>query len=238
MTSFSPYALRAFELAFRPWMSRRLAAVRVTGIRPGVGAGRPLMLVANHTSWWDAFLLREVQRVLRPDAPILTVMLERELARLPLFRLLGAIGMNPDSPASVRGAIRGLREQVESDPRSTILFFPQGRIWPAHRRPLGFRPGVELFSRRLAPICVLPAGIHLEPLAAPAPTAFVALAEPIDVGAEGVPASVLERAMEDQLDRVLDLLAREGEGAADRWPAPADALPPVLARPRPEWARS
>jgi 1-acyl-sn-glycerol-3-phosphate acyltransferase len=103
---FSPAAVRAFELLFHPWMRRRVHAVRVAGLPMGVAPTRPLLLASNHVSWWDAFVLREVQRVLRPGAPMYTLMSEAELARLPFFRWMGVVGIENGSPGSVARALR------------------------------------------------------------------------------------------------------------------------------------
>lgn len=222
---FSRAALAAFELLFTPWRRRRLRAVLLTGLPEGLPAGRPLLLAANHVSWWDAFLLREVHRALRPAAPLYTVMRLRELERIPFFRWTGAVGIEPAFPATVLAALRFLRERVQERPDSVVLFFPQGRIWPSHRRPLGFRRGVELFARRLAPV-VLPVAIHLEPLSTAAPTAFLSVGEPV----EGAPdAREMEARVEAELDALLAFLARHGEDAPRAWPEPRGRLDPVPA---------
>src|SRR5690606_15350821 len=88
---FSPRIVAAFELGFRPWMRRRIHAVRVAGLPTYTPSARPILLVSNHVSWWDGFVLREVQRRIRPDAPVYVVMSEERLKRLPFFRLMGVV---------------------------------------------------------------------------------------------------------------------------------------------------
>ena len=210
---FSRPAVAAFELFFRPWMRRRVHAVRIAfAARPATG--RPLLLAANHVSWWDGFVLREVQRALRPGAPMYTVMSSAELARFPYFRLMGVVGVDPASPGSVARALAFLRARLRERPESTVVFFPQGRIWPSHRRPLGFRRGVEVFARRLS-AHVLPVGIHAEPLNTVAPTFFVSVGEGVDGHTS---AAELERRVEAELDAVLGFLAEHGEEAGNAWP--------------------
>src|SRR5947208_2199405 len=84
---WTPLFVRAFELAWRPWMRSRLH-VRIGQMPATLSADVPLLLVANHTSWWDGFVLRELQRRLRPDAPLYTLMSSAELARFPALRLM------------------------------------------------------------------------------------------------------------------------------------------------------
>jgi hypothetical protein len=180
----SPIALRAFDRIFLPWMHRRLR-IRIAGLPGRLPPGRPVVLVANHTSWWDGFLLREVHRLLRPRAPLHTVMLASELRRRRILRALGGVGIEPGDAGTLLTALRTLRERVDRSPETVVIFFPQGRIWPTHRRPLGFQRGVELFVRRLAPATVLPVAIHLEPLHRVAPTAFVLAGASIGAGVDG-----------------------------------------------------
>lgn len=224
---FSPRALAAFELFFLPWMRRRVRAVRVAGLPHALPDGVPLLLVANHVSWWDGFVLREIHRRLRPSAPLYTVMLDRELRRLPWFRRLGAVGLDPESPISVAHLLRDLRARRRERPDCVVAFFPQGRIWPSHRRPLGFRGGVEAFARHLAPAVVLPVGLHMEPLSHPSPTLLASVGEPLLPGEEPVAAPELERRVEGEIDRILAFAARHGERLPERWPSAGEPLPPL-----------
>jgi len=182
------------------------------------------MLVANHVSWWDGFLLREVHRALRPRAPLHTVMLESELGRRPMLKRLGAVGLDPGNAASSAHCIRVLQDRLEHRPDSVIAFFPQGRIWPMHRRPLQFQRGVELFARKLPSADLLPVAIHIEPLNRVSPTAFL-LAGPIMTGGRAPDASLLESAVEHQLDNVLRFLSEHGERAPIEWPGMFQLLP-------------
>jgi 1-acyl-sn-glycerol-3-phosphate acyltransferase len=208
---FSRPAVALFELFFRPWMKWRVRAVLVSwAAAPPVD--RPLLLAANHVSWWDAFVLREVQRALRPGAPMYVVMSSDGLARYPYFRRMGVIGVD-SSAGSVARALRYLRDRLRERPDSTVVFFPQGRIWPSHRRPLGFRRGIEVFGRRLS-ACVLPVGIHAEPLSTVSPTYFVSIGEAMDGRAS---VEDVERRVQAELDAVLGFVAEHGEDAASAW---------------------
>jgi 1-acyl-sn-glycerol-3-phosphate acyltransferase len=221
---FSPAALRTFDLFFEPWRRRRIAATRIAGLPRALPAGVPLVLAAQHVSWWDPFTLREVHRALRPaGAPIWSLMTERELRRFPYLALIGAFGMDPARPASVLHAMRWLAARVRERPDASVVFFPQGRMWPSHRRPLGFRRGIEVFARAIGPCVVLPVALHHEPLNAPAPTVFASAAEPVMVDGP-VDHRALEAAAEAESDRILDFLSRHGEDAPARWPGPFGRL--------------
>lgn len=218
---YSPASLRAFEFFFRPWMRRRLHGEYFAGLPSKSLGNRAMLLVANHVSWWDGFILRELHRMMRPRAPLYTVMAEEQLRRVPYFRRLGVLGINRGEPASILRALRELDRHLQDHPGALVVFFPQGRIWPSHRRPLGFERGVELLLRRL-PLVALPIGLHAEPLTHVSPSFFVSVGEPI----EGRPTAVeLERQVEVQLDAIQAFLAEHGEDAPRRWPSPHQPLP-------------
>jgi 1-acyl-sn-glycerol-3-phosphate acyltransferase len=198
-------------MGFRRWRASRLHCAPIVGLPLDLPRDRPLLLVANHTSWWDGFLMRDVHAALRPRRPIYTVMTEHELQRHRFLRLLGAVPLRPGSPSSLLRLLRTLRHAVEREPDATIVFFPQGRIWPSTRRPLGFQRGVDLLLRQLAPCYVLPAAIHIEPLNRAAPTAFVSLGDVRHVPEHEIGAPALEAAVAERLDRLGELLARYGE---------------------------
>jgi 1-acyl-sn-glycerol-3-phosphate acyltransferase len=207
-----------FERLFQPWMRRRLSGVHIRGAPASVPLpGLPLLLVANHVSWWDGFLLREVHRRIRPGAPFYVVMAADQLRRHPLFRWLGAIPLE-DGPLGPRAMLRQA-ERICAQGNPVIGYFPQGRIWPSHRRPLGFLRGGEWLAENLAPVMVVPVALHLEPLNRAAPAAFVAVDRPFPVW-ERIPPGMLEDRVGAALGRLHGVLDTYGEAAPAHWEGP------------------
>jgi 1-acyl-sn-glycerol-3-phosphate acyltransferase len=221
---------RTLEVAMAPWRRGRLY-VRALGTPARIANDRPVLLVANHVSWWDGFLLRAVQRAVRPQAALRTIALERELVRHPILRRIGGIGIEPSSPSSILHALRELARLRSDD--LVLGYFPQGYIRPSHARPLGFHRGIDLVMNALAPAAVVPVALHVEPLAHFAPTAFVAVGAAID-GAT-VDHATLELRLTRLLDEVLGFVAVHGEEADRAWstfrPGEFDAAAPFT-RPR------
>lgn len=215
--------MRLFEGVFLPWRRRRLAAVHIAGVPRGIGS-LPVIMVANHTSWWDGFLLRDVHRRLGAGRPLYTVMLERELARRPFLRRLGAVGIEPGRASSTLALLRGFEEVRTEAGAPWVSFFPQGRIRPSWVRPLGFRPGIESVLERIGDVVVLPVGLHLEPLNRPAPTAFVSMGPPLGPGSDPSVAA-LERAVELEVDGILAFVGVHGEASSALWPTYTEWLP-------------
>lgn len=215
-TRYSRRVWAGFELVFRPWMRRRLDGIHVRGTEDTawIPDELPIFLVANHMSWWDGFLLREVHRAIRPDAPLHVVMTEQELRRFPIFRWMGAVPL-PAGPLGARSLLRGLQRRTARRGDAVIGFFPQGRITPSHGA-LEFQDGAAWLSTRLAPIAVLPVGLHLEPLTRPGPAAFVSVGTGRVVGPP-VRTTELKGMVEEERQLLLAHTRRHGEDAARAW---------------------
>jgi hypothetical protein len=83
-------------------------------------------------------------------------------------------------------------------------------------------------ARELAPLVVLPIGLHLEPLNATRSTVFVSAGEPLPVDGRLQVAEV-EAAVEREVEAVLAFLCRHGEDAPRHWPGPRGRLPAASA---------
>lgn len=136
----------------------------------------PVLIYANHTSWYDGFLLMRLQQELRPKSVLSFPMAEREwVARSRVSSLLGAIPI-----AGTIGKTRQAFALFESHRRLfgnrfALFYFPQGRIWPTTRADLSFKRGLEILLPRLSPIQYFPVAIQFELLRGPRPQFFLTL---------------------------------------------------------------
>ncbi|MEM1030961.1 MAG: lysophospholipid acyltransferase family protein [Myxococcota bacterium] len=139
-----------FQRVFRPYVRRKLGrtfdGVHVAGldeIKKQI-ADRPLILAANHSSWWDALLLVAFDDILATESYCL--MDAENLRRLPFFGWLGAVPLDRRAP---RQAIKDLKASAVllQRPRQVMWIFPQGRIFPPELRPLRLRSGVGVLAR-------------------------------------------------------------------------------------------
>lgn len=215
MTSRTPEsshtAFRFFDAVFDPWMARRLHDVRIRVQDPPAKTG-PVLLCLNHVSWWDGFLARKLARRLRPGAPLFTVMLEREIRPRPWLRKLGTIGLEPGSTASLKSVLRQLADVGKRHDDAIVSFFPQGKIWPSTRRPLGFERGIHAANKALGAGVILPVGLHLEPGRHPGPTAYVSSGALVEPGHDGG-LEDLERRVEAELNLIQGFVTKYGEDA-------------------------
>ncbi len=135
-----------------------------------------IVVAANHTNWWDGFVLSWVTRVGLPGAGFLLAMEEANLARYGFFRKLGVFGIDL---ATSRGAALGLRRVVPGlqRGREVCWIFPQGRLLHP-TRPVECRPGAGWLARK-AGVPLLPAAVSYEWLIESRPSVFVRFGEPI-----------------------------------------------------------
>lgn len=208
-------AVAVFEAVFLPFMGTRLAKLHIVVPPAPLDESLPVVFVSNHVSWWDGFLLRALHRRLRPQAGFYTIMLERELRKHPYFRLMGCVGIEPGKEGSFDRAIDAVASRRGTDPGFCLSFFPQGRIWPATRRPLGFRTGIVHLLERLAPLQVVPVSLRIEPLNTMSPHAFVLAGAPRKIGpGQRIPTTKeLESLVESTMDDLASRLERLGESA-------------------------
>ncbi|HVE32632.1 MAG TPA: isopentenyl-diphosphate Delta-isomerase [Gemmatimonadaceae bacterium] len=229
-TRWSPSVVTLFELVFRPWMRRRLSGVHIAGLPRAVPEDRPILFIANHLGWWDGFVLREVQRRIRPRAPLFITMTGENLRKFSALRFMGSIDVGRDSPAELRRALRFFEEQRQASADFTTVLFPQGALWPARRRPLGFRRGITTFIRVLSPVTVIPVAIDYEMFDRPTPGAFLSVGEPIVIDGEDDvvrlgSAEHLEHVLTEELDTLAEFLDWHGDDAPVFWPEAHERLP-------------
>lgn len=195
-------------------LSRAFEGVYVDGldeVRAAAARG-PLLLCANHLSWWDAFAVVAVDEALGTDG--VCVMDEANLARLPFF---GAIGGMPLSLTAPRRALKQLKDVASrlDRPGRAAWIFPQGHHVPSWRRPLGFRRG---FGRIVdeSGCAVVPVSILISFRERREPALLVRLSSPrVFAAGDRDLARVVEGAVEAGLDSLDHAVAH-------------DALPPVL----------
>lgn len=231
---------RWFTGQARARLRRTFSAVRVRGLDAlrELTAREPLVIVSNHTAWWDPLLvLYVVEDLLANDT--YAMMNAKNLQRLPFFALVGAFGVDAANPADGASAMR-YAARLLSQPRRAVWVFPQGEERPVTQRPLGFRAGSAEIAR-VAKCRVVPVGIRYEFRGVERPELLVDVGEPmaalrdVAAGREAQEAAVTKRL--DAIDEAL--LRGDLEGFATVLAAPAQPFARVaesmlawLTRPR------
>jgi 1-acyl-sn-glycerol-3-phosphate acyltransferase len=168
---------RIFALYNRNLMRRRFHGLRVAGLehlrqRP---RGVPLLLYANHSSWWDGLVAFEIGRAAQLDHYVM--MEEQQLRQYKLFSRLGAFSVIREDPRAAFASINYAADLLRGAERA-LWIFPQGAIQPNDTRPLSFYTGAARIAARAGAIRAAPVAIRYEFLQAFKPEIYAGIGAP------------------------------------------------------------
>jgi 1-acyl-sn-glycerol-3-phosphate acyltransferase len=188
-----PWAVSLARWVARRMVARGLDGVWVQGLAAAreLAARKPVLFCATHVAWWDALVLLPVDGALRTESHVL--MDATQLARLPYFGPIGAIGVDRANPMRLLRSFRAAEHAVDG-PGRALWVFPQGRQRPSHLRPLGLQRGYDALARRTG-ATVIPVALTYAFREAPQPAALLSFGAP--VSPDG-----LESALEAGLARI------------------------------------
>lgn len=149
---YNPRYARFFGWYVRRLFSRKFHAVRVvsgteTAITAHAVEPTPILVVLNHSSWWDPLVCMLVHRALCPEREACAPMQSDQLAKFGIFKKLGLFGIDPDDARSLPQLTRYVGERFKADPRPTLWITPQGRFMDV-RDPIRLRPGAAAVASR------------------------------------------------------------------------------------------
>lgn len=219
---FSPARFAFFRFVFLGFARRHLRAVRVAarGLPPPDDPARPLVVYANHPSWWDgvAFMLYSTE--LFPGRRMFIPMEADALGRYRFMTRLGVFGVEQQS---ARGAVAFLRtaKAVLAEPSHMLWMNAPGRFMDVRERPVPMAPGLVRLAELAPRARFLPMAIEYPFWSERAPEMLAAFGAPLD----GEALAALDR------DARAGALARGLEAAMDRLAEDAIARDPSRFRP-------
>ena len=154
----SEMTLRFFRRIVRIYFRRHFRSVMVqeAGVLSGVQG--PLIVYANHSSWWDPMVSVLLAERLLPGLKHFAPM---DAAALKRYPILGKIGIFPVEMATARGGAQFLRTcQAILASGGVVWITPQGRFADARERPLGFKPGLGALAARSPGVSIVPLAIE------------------------------------------------------------------------------
>lgn len=214
---YSPRLAGWFAVWLEGYSRRAFDGVRVAraGLPSAVPDG-PLLVYANHPSWWDPIHFLLISRFALPGRRLYGPMEAEALERYRFFKRLGVFGIDPTSR---RGAVVFLRtgRAVLNAPGASLWVTAQGRFCDPRQRPLDLQPGIAHLARGLDRGTVLPLAVEYPFWDERLPEALSRFGEPIDVAEQaGGTADDWTRLLEQRLQIAMDDLA---EDVASRDPA-------------------
>lgn len=207
-TVFYPY--------LRWLLGKHFCSLEILGKLPPIRPEHPLLVLPNHSTWWDGFFVYLLNRVLLQRSLYL-MMLEEQLARHPFFRRVGAYSIQPGNPKSVLASLTYTCDllKLQGDPRPAVCFFPQGELLPWGVHPLEYQRGLEwLLRQQDEPVQILLLAMRAEFLGEQRPSAFFLFGQPQIVDATSFPETVELQKQGESLLR--DLAERLNQGEPGR----------------------
>ncbi len=141
------------------FLRKNFHAVRLANeSAPWPAAGKPVVVVLNHPSWWDpmlATLLVDLADGREHYGAIDAVAVQK----YKVFESLGFFGVDTKS---LRGAAQFLRmsEAILAGPNRVLWLTVQGRFADVRQRPLAIQPGVGHLAARLPDAVILPIALE------------------------------------------------------------------------------
>lgn len=139
-------------------LRRHFHSIGICGeLQPSVAAGRGILYLMNHSSWWDGLLAYHAAG--RQAASRQYFMMEEEqLRKYAFFRKLGAYSINRINAGDVKASLRYTAGLLESGGR--VWMYPEGEILPLEHRPLRLKEGAALVLRLSPQTAVVPVTLY------------------------------------------------------------------------------
>jgi 1-acyl-sn-glycerol-3-phosphate acyltransferase len=200
---------RLFAVYNRSLIARRFEGLRAAGLEYLRERERvaPLLLYANHSSWWDGLVAFQLSRACRLEQ--YAMMEERQVRAYPFHRRLGAFGVVRES---ARDGARGIEYAVRllKDTSRALWIFPQGETLPNDARPLRLYHGAARIIERAGLVDALPVAMRYEFLDDYRPEALVRIGRPRRVAVDAdFNAKRLTGVLAEHLTQTLDALRED-----------------------------
>ena len=171
-------ARRATEALILRDLRRSFRRVVWIGDGPEPPENRPVVLYANHHSFYDGYLLWLLVRSALGRPPVLWM---EQLQQAPLFGPVGALPFPPDDDRQRFRTIRETARRLREEPQTILLFFPEGKL---RATDLGLGPFQTNFRQlaRLLPDNTLwwPVALRATWWGEDRPTALLTSANPLE----------------------------------------------------------
>jgi 1-acyl-sn-glycerol-3-phosphate acyltransferase len=199
----SDVTLRFFTRIVRSYFRKHFRAVLVQHAEGLRDASGPLIVYANHSSWWDPMVSVLLAQTSLPGRKHFAPMDAEPLKRYPILR---KVGIFPVELATARGAVQFLRTSEAVLASGGVLWVtPQGRFADVRERPLAFRNGLAALVARLPEVTVLPLAIEYTFWNERLPETLMHFAPGLRVRA-GASTDIATRELEEALEAAMNML--------------------------------
>lgn len=100
---------------------------------------KSVLLLANHYSWWDGFVLFHLNKIYLKKRFHVMIM-EHTAKQLWFMKYLGAFSVNPTNRSVLQSLI--FAGELLNNPNNLVLIFPQGKLHSMHINKIEFQKGL------------------------------------------------------------------------------------------------
>lgn len=101
---------------------------------------KAILLLSNHFSWWDGFLIFHLNRIYFKKK-FHVMVLEDTAKKVSFLKYLGAFSIQKNAKSLVESL--EYAGQLLNNPENLVLIFPQGQLHSLHSKTINFEKGIS-----------------------------------------------------------------------------------------------
>lgn len=197
--------------------------------------GRPTLFIANHSNWWDALLVLQLnEEILQRD--MYAMMLQEGLEKFPLFRKLGGFSINRNSIADIQQSLRYSMKLLSEVSDRALWLFPQGAVQHQEIRPIELMSGLGAMVERIYDLQVVPVLFYYTHDEDRKPSVYIRFTDALVLDEEcrvrKIATRIAQRALQTRLDQlreeVISRRTKNFEPWIKRYPRVMELFEPIL----------
>ncbi|HWL80132.1 MAG TPA: lysophospholipid acyltransferase family protein [Roseomonas sp.] len=211
LQAYAPSHLAFYDVMFTRFFRRHMRALRVPewGM-PERPEGVPLVVFANHPSWWDGVAFMLLSRRLFPGRRMFIPMEAAALARYRFMRRLGVFGVDTANPRGAAAFLRIARRVLAPERDDMLWMNAPGRFADARERPVPIAPGLTRLAELAPQACFVPLALEYPFWTERKAEMLAAFGPPLHGAAlQAMPREARAEALATALAGVMDRLAAE-----------------------------
>lgn len=184
-----------FTIYLRRLLKKHFSSIEIFGTIPEPDPALPVLLLPNHSTWWDGFFVWHLNEV-HFKRPFYLMMLQEQLLKYPFFRKLGVFGIDQENAKGMLSSLSYAVELLGQSPPPILTIFPQGELQRSLKRPLDYKKGIDWILKRYSgKVTLLPLAMRCEFTDQQLPVTWFEFADGIEADSANFPGI-------DQLEKI------------------------------------
>lgn len=107
--------------------------------KPSFSDDKAILLLSNHFSWWDGFLLFHLNKIYFKKH-FHVMVLQETAEKVSFLKYLGAFSIQRNAKSLIESL--DYAGKLLDDPKNLVLIFPQGELYSSHVSSINFEKGL------------------------------------------------------------------------------------------------